>query len=177
MNKRKRRLRNFLLDPSRQLRSAVHFMGLYVVYSVLLSMVFLHVTFNQHSFVMTHLGQSEDASFGDMFQNPIIVQGLIEVSVLFLAFLIIAMGLTILFSHRIYGPLIPIKRQLEALQEGDYSKRITLRQSDELKDIADAINRLSDCLEERERNQEPKDVKSALKQLNKRLDEREVLEI
>ena len=177
MNKRQRRLRNFLLDPSRQLRSAVHFIGLYVVYSVLLSSVFLHVTFSQHSFVMTHIGQSEEANFVDMFQNPIIVEGLIEVSVLFLAFLLVAMTLTILFSHRVFGPLIPIKRQLEALYDGDYSKRVTLRRNDELKDIAEAINRLAERLEEREKGQEPQDVLSALKQLNTRLDEREIMEI
>ena len=148
MRKRQRRLRNFLLDPSRQLRSAGYFVGLYLAYSAFLSAVFLHVTFEQHRFVMDYLGQGEEASFFDMFQNPIIVSGLLEVAVVFLFFLAIAMTLTVVFSHRVFGPLIPIKRQLEAMRSGDYSSRIVLRRHDELRDVAEAINQLTAQLEE-----------------------------
>jgi HAMP domain-containing protein len=54
------------------------------------------------------------------------------------------------FSHRIFGPTVPIRRQIENLCAGKYSERIQLRKYDELKDVAGALNRLAEVLENKE---------------------------
>ena len=49
-------------------------------------------------------------------------------------------------SHRLLGPVIPIRRQIKSLIDGNYENKIVLRQSDEFKNIAEDLNKLTDTL-------------------------------
>ena len=49
-------------------------------------------------------------------------------------------------SHRIVGPMNRIKRLLEAIGNGDFSQRITLRKGDALEDLATSINQMTETL-------------------------------
>jgi len=49
----------------------------------------------------------------------------------------------ILFSHKITGPLVRIKKCLRRISEGDRNFALKLRKHDELKDLADEINALA----------------------------------
>lgn len=53
----------------------------------------------------------------------------------------------IFISHRIAGPIYRIKKFLDDVTNGDYSQRLKLRKHDELKDVAEAMNKLVDKLE------------------------------
>jgi len=48
----------------------------------------------------------------------------------------------LMFSHRIAGPVVRIKKSLRMIGEGNFDFVIKLRKNDELKDIADEINKL-----------------------------------
>ena len=52
-------------------------------------------------------------------------------------------------SHRIVGPMNRIKQVLAAIGQGDFSKRITLRQGDALEELAEAINQMAERLQQR----------------------------
>ena len=52
----------------------------------------------------------------------------------------------VIFSHRVSGPLFNIARNLKAIGEGDLSRRITLRDKDELKNLEAALNEMVDNL-------------------------------
>ena len=52
-------------------------------------------------------------------------------------------------SHRIVGPMNRIKQTLEAIGNGDFSQRITIRKDDVLFDVVEAINRMAQGLEQR----------------------------
>lgn len=65
----------------------------------------------------------------------------LAVSMVFVSMLCIGIG--ILVSHKIAGPVYRMIRFLDDLTAGDYSKRLVLRRKDELKDLAEAINRLT----------------------------------
>jgi len=55
--------------------------------------------------------------------------------------------LAIVLSHRIAGPIQRFKLTLDEVIKGDYSKRLHLRKTDELKDAADSVNKLIELLE------------------------------
>lgn len=57
---------------------------------------------------------------------------------------------SILFSHRIAGPLPKIYQAIRSLGEGNFDVKIVLRKNDELKELADAINEAAARLRERE---------------------------
>jgi len=52
-------------------------------------------------------------------------------------------------SHRVVGPMTRLTRMLEAIGQGDFSQRITLRKGDALEDLARTINRMAENLERR----------------------------
>ena len=57
--------------------------------------------------------------------------------------------LAIVLSHRIAGPIFRIKKTLDEVIKGDYGKRLYLRNTDELKDVAESINSLVELLEKK----------------------------
>ena len=59
----------------------------------------------------------------------------------------LCVGIGIIASHRIAGPVFRMIRFLGNVTGGDYSQRLHLRKKDELKDLAEAINKLVDKLE------------------------------
>lgn len=55
-------------------------------------------------------------------------------------------------SHRFFGPLERLERDLERLaQSDDYTKRIVLRKTDDLRPVADRINALLDAFQRKRR--------------------------
>ena len=52
-------------------------------------------------------------------------------------------------SHRIVGPMNRIRQTLAAIGQGDFSRRITLRQGDALEELAVAINQMAERLQQR----------------------------
>ena len=49
-------------------------------------------------------------------------------------------------SHRIVGPINRLKKSLEAIGNGDFSQRITLRQGDALEGLAKSVNQMAESL-------------------------------
>lgn len=57
---------------------------------------------------------------------------------------------SILFSHRVAGPLPKIYQALRAIGQGDFETKLVLRKHDELKDLVEAVNAMSAALKKRE---------------------------
>ena len=57
---------------------------------------------------------------------------------------------SIVFSHRIVGPLPKIYRMLQEIGQGNFDQKLVLRKQDELKELADVINEMTNNLKERE---------------------------
>lgn len=55
----------------------------------------------------------------------------------------------IILTHRFYGPMVPVLRHIEELRKGNYSSRIRLRQTDELQDLSEKLNALTEELEKK----------------------------
>jgi HAMP domain-containing protein len=63
--------------------------------------------------------------------------------------------LSVGYAHRMIGPMVPIRRHTEALKNGDYSARVTLRKRDAFSELAKDLNELAQVLEEQEKTREP----------------------
>ncbi len=81
------------------------------------------------------------------------VAAFIGVSITLLVELLIAIPIVsflgIRSSHRVVGPVVRIKKMLEAIGSGDFSQRITLRKGDALENLAEAINKMAERLRSR----------------------------
>jgi methyl-accepting chemotaxis protein len=77
---------------------------------------------------------------------PILVQTIIIVTI-FVA--IMAIMLTLFVSHKIGGPLYRLKKELNAISEGDLSSDFKIRKEDQLQDVAKCLNDMKAKLRER----------------------------
>ncbi len=57
---------------------------------------------------------------------------------------------SILFSHRIAGPLPKIYQALKSVGQGNFDVKLVLRRTDELRELADVINEMARNLKERQ---------------------------
>ena len=70
-------------------------------------------------------------------------------------YIVVVVILSVAYAHRMIGPMVPIRRQIEALKNGDYSARVTLRKRDAFGDLAADLNELTRMLEEHGKEREP----------------------
>jgi signal transduction histidine kinase len=66
----------------------------------------------------------------------------------FACFLIYSWWIMVL-SHRFAGPIYRLEKDLEDIAKGNFSMRIKFRKKDELKSIAEGINKMLDEIEKR----------------------------
>ena len=82
-----------------------------------------------------------------------LIVAFIAVSITLIVELLVSIPIAYFFgirqSHRVVGPMNRLKGTLEAIGQGDYSQRITLRKGDALIDLAEHVNKMAANLEKR----------------------------
>lgn len=144
--KNRRSVKNVLVSPKQQLRYSF----VLVIGSCLTLALFIGALIYQINQTITTLGIAYrlDAEVVDAIQkslNSALWMAMILAALTILSSLVLSVRL----SHKIYGPVVAIKRYLTTLGGGDYKARLTLRQGDDLLDLRDALNQLAESLEKR----------------------------
>lgn len=140
MKKKRFIRRKKLVDPRYQLKFAFFVVFFLFIYSCVLgTAIFFPLAMEMQASVTEE----------DQARIALVVLGLHEkiwpslIGVLALAFI----G-AILYSHRIVGPLVRLRKTVdEFFLKGDFSQRIRFRKKDELKEVEIIFNRLADYLE------------------------------
>ena len=140
MEKRPYRRRRYVVKKEFQLK----YVGL-IVAVMLLSAVVSGYTIYYNSWVLLGSKLASVYPQGRLVQIFRSVNIRLVVTMFFVTMLCVGIG--ILASHRIAGPVFRMIRFLGNVTNGDYSQRLCLRKKDELKDLAESINRLVDKLE------------------------------
>jgi len=125
-----------LIEKRMQIKIAVY-VALSLLVVLVFSLVFTHATIKSifPRILSTTMGAKIAA-----IQTNLLIFGVV--------YLIFAAFISILISHKIAGPIFKFKKEIRGMIEtGDISKRIFLRQGDELKDLADLLNQLLDMIE------------------------------
>jgi len=139
-----RKARNFLLMPALELKLALYFL--------LLSFAFVLITilFGKLFFEQTYITLIENTTQAD-YVNAVIDQQIHKFKslslLLLVAYVVMVVVLAAVYTHRMIGPMIPIKRHVKALQDGLYSRRVKLREYDCFQGLADELNVLAETLE------------------------------
>ena len=139
----RRRWRNLFIQPAGQVRLmfALPLIGLLAV--EVLIMV-LHSVLTGR---LAGLAAAVPQATGPIAESSDAVRGILLVVMLIVFVCAIAFLISgLLISHRYYGPLVPMLRALNGMKEGKFDQRIYLRKGDELRELAEAINSLSESL-------------------------------
>lgn len=148
--KQQRSMRNILLRPEFQLKYSFYFVGITLI---TMGGVFLLFLLSLEDMISTLavvyriepevIGAIQDSLRTATF-TTIIVGAL---------FGLISVSLGIILTHRLIGPMVPIRRLIQQLSEGQYGIQGRLRNKDDYQDVMNDLNRLSLKLSERHGNQ------------------------
>lgn len=140
MSRNNRRFKNFLLVPESQIRFGMLFLACSSAIHIALTVAAL-------SLYMTWI--SSEQQTGTAVPAGLIMLAIIAIYVILQAF---AFVLSLVMSHRLFGPLVPLTRMVEDMKKGQYKNRVHLREKDEpkIKDFAKSLNELAEVLEKKE---------------------------
>jgi methyl-accepting chemotaxis protein len=139
----RRTLRGLLIKPREQIKYSFMFMG----GGMLILTIFIAVVIYSLNRTMISLEAAYglDAEISQLirsaFTSTLTVALLLSAVLAGFSFL-----LGIQMSHRIYGPLVPLQRQILDIKNGNYSARVKLRKHDELIELQDSLNDLAESL-------------------------------
>ncbi len=64
------------------------------------------------------------------------------------AYALLVLVVSVVYVHRMVGPMVAFRRHLEALKNGDYGSRVNLRKNDAFMELQDDLNELAEILAE-----------------------------
>jgi HAMP domain-containing protein len=143
---------NLLLQPALQLKLPA------ILLIVTLGFVALQVAHTQFAYGKLFEIVLQEAGHPPFLEDLLREQtgDYIEVTgALTVLYILVVIALSVAYAHRMIGPMVPIRRQIEALKNGDYRARVTLRKRDAFNELADDLNELAHMLEEHGKGREP----------------------
>ena len=143
-NKHRRYLRNLLISPHRQLRFGLYFLGAGLIFGGAMSWVLFEIN-AQHFTLARELGKDSMEWMDGAAQ--VAARSKFRIGALCTAYLWYILYSTVVYTHRVYGPLVAIKRFIGDLGEGNFAGRLQIRKKDELQDLVESLNRLAERLE------------------------------
>lgn len=138
---RRRGFKSWFVEPYRQVKLGLLFIVVNLIFSSLIFGIFGFYVWDMYSSVSVYFSLSSDQKelMLAKFTTPVVVgAGLIAL------FVVTTIMLSVKYTHRIYGPLVSIHRFLDALLEGRRPEPLHLRESDQLKDLAQKLNTLGE---------------------------------
>ncbi len=136
---RRRGFKSWFVEPYRQVKLGLLFLVLNLVFAGLIFGIFGYYIYDIYETLAVYFKLSTDQSAEILlkFKAPIVVG-----AVLILLFVIISILVAVRYTHQIYGPLVSIHRFLDDYLEGAVVTPLSLRESDQLKELAEKLNLL-----------------------------------
>jgi methyl-accepting chemotaxis protein len=139
----RRKLRNYLINPSFQLRLAL-------IHAIFVALVL--ATIVSTLLAPFYPGAHESKDLWMRYVTAKLTLVLMDrVALLILVIVAISIVYQIVFSHRLCGPLVNMNHTLDCLLKGDLTRKVFLRRRDFLKKEAENINNIVDSLNEKVR--------------------------
>jgi methyl-accepting chemotaxis protein len=158
----RRKLVNYLLNPSIQLKFGLYAIGLAIIFLAAISTLF-YFHFAKLYTVILELTDLRDE------MSTLIHNYLLEASrwtfVIVLLYIALNILFSILLSHRLVGPTIAFRRHIQALIKGNYTSRIRLRKHDAFAEVAADLNKLAEVLHDAAQHTAKEALRSEREQL------------
>jgi hypothetical protein len=134
-------VKSMLVEPYFQVKLGLMFIVVNLFFSVLIFGVMGWFVWDISGAMSTYFeltGQDSSLVF-DKLQTPLLIIGLLVV-----AFIVTTLLVAVSYTHKIYGPLVSINRFLDEYLEGQKPAPLALRDGDQLQDLAQKLNQLSE---------------------------------
>ncbi|MDD5347023.1 MAG: methyl-accepting chemotaxis protein [Candidatus Omnitrophica bacterium] len=157
------RRRHYLIDKDFQLKFILRFCAVVVLASLLLGGLVFYLTRSSTTVAIENTRVSVKSTADFIF--PVLVLTVVLVA-LFSSVVLGTMALVV--SHRIVGPLYRLRREVAALQAGDFTRQFQVRNKDSLKDLAKSLALMSQALRQKhdQLRKKSEELKGFLQQRN-----------
>lgn len=144
--KNRRSRMGWLIDPQHQLRFAFYLIGGGITALMLICLYQLVSLENSVQEILTR-GQVP-TEISDALLNHV---GRVELNITAVSLLLMVVSVFtgVKLSHRIYGPIVQIRKHVVSLINGEYQSRIHLRDRDHFVELAEELNHLAEKLQKR----------------------------
>ena len=141
-------VKSWFVEPYKQVKLGLMFLLVNGVFAFLIIGVFGYYVYEMYDVVTEYfrLSGAESMMTARKFFVPMTVGGS-----LILLFIITTILVSVRYTHEIYGPLVSIHRYLDDILTGRVPGPIQLRESDQLKDLADKLNSVAERVGESKR--------------------------
>lgn len=141
-----RSMKNILLRPEFQLKYSFYFVGMTLVTMGAVFLLFL-LSLEDMIATLAVVYRIEPEVIGAI-QQSLRTATFTTIAVAAL-FGIISVSLGIILTHRLVGPMVPIRRLIRQLNNGEYGVQGRLRTKDDYQEVMAELNQLSNTLLER----------------------------
>jgi methyl-accepting chemotaxis protein len=138
------RRKNYLIKKRFQIGFFYRFIVLLGLEAVLIAILFMHVANDTVT-----AGYLDSILSVETTSHFFFIPFLLIVLIVGVGIAIAAMVIFILLSHRIAGPLYRFENVLNDINTGDLTKRVSLRRTDELIELKEALNVLMESFDQR----------------------------
>lgn len=145
-----RSMKNILLRPEFQLKYSFYFVGMTLVTMGAVFLLFL-LSLEDMIATLATIYRIEPEVIGAIQQS--LRTATFTTIAVALLFGIISVSLGIILTHRLVGPMVPIRRLIRQLNNGEYGVQARLRTKDDYQEVMSELNQLSVTLMERHPNQ------------------------
>jgi hypothetical protein len=138
---RRRGFKSWFVEPYRQVKLGLMVIIINIVFSMLIFGVFGYYLWDIYLSVSQYFALSgeETSQTFVKFGTPAAIGAFIIV-----VFIITTLMVSVRYTYQIYGPLVSIHRFLDELTEGRIPTPLQLRESDQLKELAEKLNRIAE---------------------------------
>lgn len=138
---RRRGFKSWFVEPYRQVKLGILFLLLNMAFAGLMFGIFGYYVWDiyQTLAALFKLTSDQSSELLEKFQFPIIAG-----AVLIFVFIVASIMIAVRYTHRIYGPLVSIHRFIDDYLQGAKVSPLNLRESDQLKELAEKLNQLVD---------------------------------
>ena len=146
VGKASRSIKNYALQPLLQVRLGLYSILLSFSFAIIIAGI-LYFNLAKFSAIIVQLTGVED-EVNDLLAQYI-APAKFQVLLALVAYVVVNIIVTILFTHKLIGPTIAFRRHIRMIADGKYSYRTNLRKGDAFSEVADDLNNLSAQLEQK----------------------------
>ncbi len=148
-HRHQRSMKNILLRPEFQLKYSFYFVGMTLITMGAVFLLFL-LSLEDMISTLAVVYRIEPEVIGAIQQS--LKTATFTTIVVGALFGMISVSLGIILTHRLIGPMVPIRRLIKQLAEGQYGVQGRLRTKDDYQEVMNDLNKLSQALSERHGN-------------------------
>ena len=157
------RRRQYLVDKNFQVKFIFNFCVIVIISSLAIGALVFFLSRNSTTVAIENTKVTVKSTADFILPMLSLIVG---VSAVFFSLVLGVLALVV--SHRIVGPLYRLRRDIDMLKEGDFTKQFQVRNKDQLKDLAKSLGSMSLALREKhsELKKKSDSLRDFLKQRN-----------